>query len=67
MQTVPEHFPAGRRWGALVDQSFLQVRAGRLTRVMVSRGGPRPGVKALAGAPTLLKGGVSGFFDLINR
>lgn len=30
-------------------------------------GGPRPGVKALAGAPTLLKGGVSGFFDLINR
>ena len=66
VQMVPEYFPAGRRWGALVDQSLTQVRTGHLTRVMV-RGGPRPGVKALAGAPTLLKGGVSGFFDLISR
>lgn len=66
VQMVPEHFPAGRRWGALVDQSLTQVRAGRLTRVMVS-GGPKPGVKALAGAPTLIKGEVGGFFDLIIR
>lgn len=33
---------------------------------MVS-GGPKPGVKALAGTPTLLKGEVGGFFDLIIR
>lgn len=61
VQTVPEHFPAGRRWGALVDQSFLQVRAGRLTRVMVSGGVPGLGLRLWLGLPLSSRVGLVGF------
>ena len=63
--TAPEPFPAGG--GGSTGWSVFHPGGGRTSHQSNGERGSRPAVKALAGAPTLLKGGVGGFFDLISR